>query len=162
MIRATVTGIRDIKSKLRHGLVDYSLVKVSLVKGKEVWRIVNVATQGNYYYEFRKDPERTQMLAKVMLILRRFLSGEEKNAELYDAVEEMFDMMAKVSISHLPAVEYIGILRIMHLLGYVGEVVEMQTFLDPHNWNEEVLLSAIAKKTALIKEINRALKESHL
>src|ERR1035437_4083782 len=43
-IRASAQGVRLDKSKLKGHLQEFCLVKISLVKGKEVWRITGVET----------------------------------------------------------------------------------------------------------------------
>ena len=40
MVGAMAQGIRLLQSKLRYSLQDYSYSKISLVRGKQVWRIV--------------------------------------------------------------------------------------------------------------------------
>jgi len=42
LIHAFAQGVRELKSKLRYSLAELSYVKVSLVRGKEKWRLTSV------------------------------------------------------------------------------------------------------------------------
>ena len=48
MIGVMAQGIRLIKSKLRHHVQDYSYCMVSIVRGKEVWRLTGASEIKNY------------------------------------------------------------------------------------------------------------------
>lgn len=79
LIRATALGVRKESSKLRGILEPISLASVSLVRGKEYWRITSV----ELIERVRAKPEILRPLA----LLDKLVQGEAHHAELFDAVE---------------------------------------------------------------------------
>jgi hypothetical protein len=51
MIKAKAQSVRVMDSKLRYALQEYSYIEVSLVKGKDIWRITNALPIYNFYFE---------------------------------------------------------------------------------------------------------------
>ena len=48
LVVATAQGVRLLKSKLRFQLNKYAHVRVVLVRGKEMWRLIGVEKTGEY------------------------------------------------------------------------------------------------------------------
>ena len=63
MVGAMAQGIRLLQSKLRYSLQDYSYSKISLVRGKQVWRIVGAIKEKNLY-ESLNNPVKFEILAR--------------------------------------------------------------------------------------------------
>jgi recombinational DNA repair protein (RecF pathway) len=86
LIRAKAQGVRLIQSKLRYNLEEYSFCSLSLVRGKEVWRVT-----GSVSLETRPKDIKNDVLirARVLNLVRRLVQGEEKNVELFDVLEKM-------------------------------------------------------------------------
>ncbi|HEU0080857.1 MAG TPA: recombination protein O N-terminal domain-containing protein [Candidatus Paceibacterota bacterium] len=136
LVRAKAQGVRLIQSKLRYGLEDYSFCALSLVRGREVWRVTGVqsleAGDGS-----AKKGEALRARARVLNLVRRLVHGEEKNGELFDALTGLTkdDQAAEVRTLSL----------VLSALGYLD-------------------LKALEGKTEreTVGEINRALKETQL
>ena len=73
MLYATAKSVREERSKQRFALQDFSLINVSLIKGKQGWRVGSVEAEVNY---FTKSEERLARGSVVLLFktLRRFIS----------------------------------------------------------------------------------------
>ena len=54
MIRAKAQSVRVNVSKLRFALQEYSFVNISLVRGKDTWRITNAEPIYNIYFELKE------------------------------------------------------------------------------------------------------------
>ena len=79
LIRAKAQGVRLVQSKLRYNLEDYSFCTISLVRGKEFWRITGAVSD--------TSPKETVILrARVLNLVRRLVQGEEKNEKLFEAL----------------------------------------------------------------------------
>ncbi|HFC76631.1 MAG TPA: hypothetical protein ENJ27_00135 [Candidatus Moranbacteria bacterium] len=52
LIQATAQSVRELKSKNRYGLQDFSVSDFSLVRGRDIWRITNVLSQENLFFLF--------------------------------------------------------------------------------------------------------------
>jgi recombinational DNA repair protein (RecF pathway) len=79
VIIATAQGVRLGKSKLRPHLLDYSFSSISLVKGKEFWRITSASS-------ILKSKDKTYI--QILSILKRLLQGEGEHETLFDYLKE--------------------------------------------------------------------------
>lgn len=98
LIRATAIGVRKEASKLRGSLEPISLARVSLVRGKEYWRLTSA--------EFIKSFKKSQPL----VLLEQLVQGEATHPELFEAVE-----------AYLESDEVTLVSQILFHLGYLKE-----------------------------------------
>ncbi len=80
LIRASAMSVRKEVSKLRGSLEPVSLSTVSLVKGKDFWRITSAET----IKRINTSPE----LARPLSLLEKLVQGETPHPELFKAVLE--------------------------------------------------------------------------
>ncbi|MEK7095622.1 MAG: recombination protein O N-terminal domain-containing protein [Patescibacteria group bacterium] len=153
MLWATAQGVRLSSSKLRYHLQDYAFVNVSLVRGKEMWRLTG-AVEGDR----KRTP--TPLFVRVLQVLKRMLTGEEKNEKLFEIVEALYNLPFAEEEAEI--VECIIMLRLLHSLGYISKSNLLEIFLLNNDFTKEVIGEMRKIKTIAIKEINNALKESHL
>jgi DNA repair protein RecO len=164
MISATAQGVRLIESKLRYSLQDYSLSHLSLVRGKDIWRITSASKLFNLYGELGR--EQFAVFARVISLLRRLVAGEEKNEELFQILKAAALFLkeggGQLSAEHLANFEYILVLRILNSLGYLGDNSTFQPFLQTEIWHSKLLeeMGTISKQ--VVSAINSSLKESQL
>lgn len=157
LVTATAQGIRLEKSKLRYHTQPYSFGTFSLVRGKEFWRLTSAASG--------RGARAGELAARVALLLRRLLQGEEPHPELYEHVEACARFMgghAGLSADDLKALESLTVLRILHALGYVGDDDGLGAALASTDLDQGLLREAAGKRTAMNRHINKALAESHL
>jgi recombinational DNA repair protein (RecF pathway) len=81
MLFARATSIRKLESKMRPHLIPRKKCLVTLVQGKEVWRIVGVQ-EGRYLPRFGHE---------VTALLKRFVRGEGVHRALYDKLSEFLE-----------------------------------------------------------------------
>lgn len=98
LIRAIATGVRKETSKLRGAIEPVSVSNVSLVRGKEYWRLTSA--------EFIKRVERSKPLELVLTLVQ----GEDPNPALFDALEE-----------NLNSDETELVAKVLYHLGYLQE-----------------------------------------
>lgn len=79
VIIATAQGVRLSKSKLRPHLLEYSFSSVSLVKGKEFWRITSAA-------QILKSKDKTYI--QILSVIKRLLQGEGGHEVLFDYLKQ--------------------------------------------------------------------------
>ncbi len=165
MIGVTAQAVRLEKSKLRQHIQDFSCATFSVVKGKEVWRITSALESDNLFDRIKISKENVRMYGRVLLLLKRLLAGEEKHEELFDLVFEGFNFLTCLDEEKAGTVrrnfEELMILRVLHLLGYIGNIVEFEPLLTPV-WNEETVALVGSSRKKVVEHINRALKESQL
>ena len=152
MIGAVAQGIRLSVSKLRYHVQDSDFSNVSIVRGKEVWRLTGA-------HELPHE-QSTLVHLKILKLLKRLVPGEEKNEKLFEILEELYKY--KVSESDFDRVECLIILRILNTLGYVRSNDEISPFLTDNSLDQKVLEEFSKIKTKALGIVNNALKESQL
>lgn len=152
MIGATAQGIRLGTSKLRYHMQDFNFSNVSVVRGKEVWRITGA-------HELEHAPS-TAVHLKILKLLKRLLQGEDKNEKLFEILEELY--RTEIKEEDFEYVECLTVLRILNTLGYVRNIEQFTVFFENNSLASEILESVKRFKSDIVKVINQALKESHL
>jgi len=117
MLYADARSVREERSKQRSALQDFSLVKVSLVKGKGGWKVGSILPVKNYYYEAATQAARGSVVS-VFRLLRRFYKGEEANVEIFDYVRQSLDVLLQ-DLEHRPFRQMVIQVNILADLGYV-------------------------------------------
>jgi DNA repair protein RecO len=160
LIRATAQGLRYLKSKLRYSLTDFSYARVSLVRGKEFWRIITAAKKGDIFFEI-ESAEGKESLYRIFAMLRRLLQGEDSHPQLFKLVYEMFKAVDGHH-PHIAAIEELTVLRILFLLGYVKDDVALRSFVETSELDDALIEKSVASRKTIVSEINRALNASNL
>ena len=160
LIRANAQGLRYLKSKLRYSLTDFSYARVSLVRGKEFWRVTTASKKADPSFDI-ESLEARDVLFRIFALLRRLLQGEEAHPELFDIVYHVFQTL-KTSPLLLASVEEITVIRILFLLGYVKDDELIRPFVESSALDEALLAQASASRKTIVAEINRALHASSL
>ena len=161
LVAGNAQGVRLLKSKLRYSLQDFSYSKVSLVRGKEVWRITSAGLIDSIVSKVSPD---SFVLARGLSLVKRLVHGEEKSDELWQVLESAFKFWQSRAVDSIEPeyFEYLLVLRILNSLGYVAPEAGLVPFLQDMSWGESLFAEVALAKNDLIQHINRALKESHL
>ena len=144
LVHAYARSVREGKGKLRYHLEGGVLITVSLIRGREYWRIVgadsSLGTQENFYHR--------RAYAKVFDLLSRFLGVETGSANLFDELASSYRETLKLKWPSTEAdrLKELLSLRTLDHLGYVGET-------DGANYSDS---------GKVILAINNALNVSHL
>lgn len=161
MIYASAQGVRKMSSKLRYILQDFSYIKVDLVKGKDFWRITS-ASKTNSLENLPKDPKKFEVFANMSRLLRRLLAGEEPNENLFkDTISGLLVLEKIKTDDDLRNIEAVMVLRILNNLGYIGGGQNLDALMKSP-FGEELVLEAFKNRKAVLAQINKALKETHL
>jgi DNA repair protein RecO len=119
MLFADARSVRQERSRQRYALQDFSLVRVSLVKGKRGWKIGSVTALHNYYHAAHDKAARGSVVALCRL-LRRFVRGEEPASDMFVYIKDALEMLSG-DVSHRSFVDRAIGLHILQHLGYVSE-----------------------------------------
>ncbi len=163
-IRAVARSVREERSKLRFSLQDFSMAEVSLVRGREVWRIVGAESGYNFHNEFKENNGETKTALRMVSLLKRLLNGEEENRELFTVVSDAFSFLKTSSLSdeELSSFECLVVLRILYNLGYVAKDSTNARFLDTADIHVDLMSHISPMREDVIKQINTSLQESQL
>lgn len=94
MIFAVAKSVRRESSRQRYALQDYSYGRVSLVRGRHGWIIGSVEAEGNYYHD-ANDRESRRRVINLFKLLRRLVSGESPEPELFDEIKESMPLLVE-------------------------------------------------------------------
>lgn len=159
MLYADARSVREERSKQRYALQDFSLVRVSLVKGKRGWKVGSIESQKNYYH-LATDKDARGSVVSLFRLLRRFVKGEEAAPELFDYVVSAFDELAG-NVIERPFVSMVVQVRVLAVLGYVDKKV-----LPESVWINQPKEIAEQYSEAIERQINslytHAVSMSHL
>ncbi len=164
LIKAQAQGTQKVASKLRYGLQKFSFSQLSFIYGKHTWKVTNVVPLENIFYLLQEKKEKLLVCAHVSVLLQRFLTGEEKNEELFDLVMDAMLFLGENNISQedLSSFEYLFVLRILYNLGYISGTGELEHLARGTEWGTEYLARLAKQKKEVVSAINRAISESQL
>ncbi len=164
LLSAQATGARHLKSKLRFSLQDYCQSDVSLVRGKEIWRLINAGNPDSVWKNFETRREERLLIVRFFTLLRRLLHGEEPQIELYALLESSLDFLSLEMFSkdELRNFEYIMIMKILYHLGYFAPNNELDRFVQATHFNRILIDEMNTCHEKALFEINQSLRESHL
>jgi len=161
-IRASAQSVRLEKSKLKGHLQDFCFIEVSLVKGKDIWRIIGVETIQSGY--FINNINKLVAIKNIFSLLLRLLHGEEKNELLFNSIKSFYDFLLKDELSqnNIKNLETITVLRILYHLGYFKKSFDLSDYVMDDKLSIEILDLFESKNKIAILDINNALNETHL
>jgi len=119
LVHARAVSVRREKSKLRYGLQDFSLVRVSLVRGKAGWRLIGAERSNNLYFAAHDRVVRGSLL-RILKLVRRLVRGEETHTTLYDMLVDGLTQLSLCKEEEIARSERLLTLRILFALGYVA------------------------------------------
>ena len=96
MVTAHAKSIRKLESKLRAHILPRNLSLVTLVQGREVWRLVGAQ-------ELESPPE---IIHEVTVLVRRFIRGEGAHKALYDRLIMFLESSSKYDVQKLRLLLY--------------------------------------------------------
>src|SRR3989344_1899598 len=159
LVRAVAQGIRLEKSKLRYHTWDYSFGVFSFVRGKEYWRLTSASESQISDYKTQKhiDNDQREFLAKLALILKKLLHGEEPHPELFGIIEGCYEFLScnEISEEDLKTLESLIVLRILHGLGYIGKDEQLTNCLERSNVTDELLETCRDMRILMNTHINK-------
>lgn len=190
LVWAVAQGIRLEKSKLRYHAQEYSFGEFSFVRGKEFWRLTSTGALVlrrsilRNDSTLRSDLSFSDLIARIALLLRRLLHGEEAHPELFEHIEASFLFLenptnlansthystdsthtkdpTKLSAEQMQTLESIIVFRILHLLGYIGVDKNLDARLVAEPLSIKLLDETVGQRMDVNRHINKALRESHL
>lgn len=150
LIRARAEGLRKPGAKLSSALQTLASCEVTLVRGKEGWRLSGALLEENWFARF----SRTERLraGRVAGLVLQLVHGETQDS-LYQIFSEFLTSLPTLSEGEQDTVECLAALRILAALGLdTGEIPSIVP-IDP--------LTPDARR-AIVMRINRGIAASGL
>ncbi len=159
LIAALAQGVRKSTAKLQAHITDYALIRVDLVRGKEVWRLISATMEHNPLADIVRTA-RARAYVRTLSAVDRFLSGEDPSPELFDHLVEVLNTLSDETVN-TKAFDTLSVWRMLVLLGYVAvEDIEESFFKDP--FGEVVQKLDDVTLSRMIVAAQSAIKESQL
>lgn len=163
LVLARAQGVREFKSKMRYSLQPFSLTYISLIRGREYWRIVN-SQEPEDFSDMMQNRAKRELVARVFSLVSRLVQGEEQNKNLFHHLRKTFYFLKNTDLnkSQLHNLEVIVSLNILYLLGYLPESDNLKTFISFEEWSESILDSVTPLKNEALHTIRRSFDQTHL
>jgi hypothetical protein len=118
----------------------------------------------NVYLRLVHQPHQRNAYVRIIRLLRRLLQGQERNDYLFAVIDTLTDVFVHRALSAdaCADAERLTVLRMLHALGYVAPAEPFADVLHTDALTPAMLDIARAKRRSIVREINRALRESHL
>jgi recombinational DNA repair protein (RecF pathway) len=162
LVRARVRGVRQISSKLRSAIEDWSRVKAYLVRGKGEWRLTNVVLEEQLFPALLASGGLPSVTRAARLVAR-LAKGEGDGAAPHAALLALARFAATPRDPRtLDAAETVCALRVLRGLGYLRESPSLEPLAQPGALDEATAEIARGVRDEAILAINEALAASHL
>lgn len=119
MLYATAKSVREERSKQRFALQEFSLIKVSLIRGKQGWWVGSVEPERNYFQEAINREARGSVVL-IFKTIRRFIHGEESLLQIFNFCLNILDKLVK-EIEFRKYADLILQVKILDELGYIDD-----------------------------------------
>lgn len=161
LIYARATGVRKMHSKLRFVLQDFAYIKADLVQGKNYWRVTSASKTGKLEH-LTKNKTAMRVFTNIAALLERLLPRGETNELLFaDFFQGLNFLEQAKKAEDFNNIEITIVLRALNHLGYIGEGAPVDNFIKSP-LEAELVYRVTEHRRALLREINQALRESHL
>ncbi|PCI30242.1 DNA repair protein RecO [Candidatus Wolfebacteria bacterium] len=159
LVYATAQGVRLQKSKLRFRLVDYSVISLSLVRGRGRWRLTNVLEDDS---SIKKNQDILLFRARIGSLLKRLIHGEESDPTLFSILNESFKSASSANADDIEYIETLTVLRMLNRLGYIGDKKLVASYCESEDITNDMVQDIKSGKKDIVRIINMALRESQL
>jgi recombinational DNA repair protein (RecF pathway) len=159
-IYAKAQGVRLEKSKLRFALQPYALARVSLVRGKAIWR-TTTATPVGFFFEPKAPQYIFETFQNITGLLKDLVPVEIPDARIFEDLRNAFLRIGTPGTSKelILLIELALMLRVLHYLGYIPKEDAYKDILQTDFSFHRFLYERLNKKE-LTQTINRALAET--
>lgn len=151
LVRARAEGLRKPGAKLAHALQTLDRCEVTLVRGKEGWRLSGAILEDSWFKRLKR-PERLRA-GRVAGLLLRLVHGEANDPSLFVVFTEFLETLPDLSEEAQDTAEIMTALRVLFILGLdVGVLPQVGIY--------EALLPE--KRRELVMRVNRGIAASGL
>ncbi|HEY4523008.1 MAG TPA: recombination protein O N-terminal domain-containing protein [Candidatus Paceibacterota bacterium] len=163
LLRARATGVRHTKSKLAHALVTFAQSELTLVAGREGWRVTGAVLEQNWFVRLASTDARRRA-ARVTGLLLRLSPGEAPEAALYPVVTGFFEALGGDTPESHEGAELVAASSILAVLGFDSSAAEPGAGEDPAiaAFSSDDLAQVLGERERYIARINRGIEASGL
>ncbi len=157
LVRARAQGVRKAGAKLAPALTTLSESDVSLVKGKEGWRIAGAVLREPWFSRLKERDARLR-IARVHGLLLRLAPADTAEHDFYELMQCFYEVLETVPTARYEAAELMMVLQLLSRLGLAqGAVPDLEDA-----FSEETLCAVDAARVTYIHRINQGIAASGL
>ena len=159
VLTAKATSIRKLESRLRFFVQDYKYIDVSLVKGRNYWRLVSARP----IHELNsKKSLTTPSRIRSLQLIGRLAPGEEPHEHLFEELVAAYEFTSREKLGGaiIESVEALLALKILHAFGYWGEGATDDLVKSP--FTQDAIARVAEGKSEIIREVNKSLAATQL
>ncbi len=160
MVYASARSVREERSKQRYALQDFSHVRISLLKGKNGWRVGSVESFGNAFLRAENRAQRGH-INFLFNQLRRYVHGEVPVPRAYADMEWIFAHQGALQQEGV-LIQQLFVLRLLAELGYIASEESWKSLLTAPTIQEACSAYVPAMEGAIARVIRSAAEASHL
>ena len=120
LVRARATGLRRSGGKLAHALVTFAESDLTLVVGREGWRVTGAVLHKNWFASL-SSPDARRRASRVTGLLLRLAPGEVAETELFTITSHFFRALEAEAEPTLESAELLAATRVLAELGFDDE-----------------------------------------
>jgi DNA repair protein RecO (recombination protein O) len=158
LIRAVARNVRSEKSKLRYALQKYMESEVSLVRGKDVWRITGAVPIDAHTQVLSGFLTRRALASRISRLTLR-LHGEEHNPYAFESVRSFFGALGSAGVNE-DDLELVTVLRLLYALGYVGNDASLEGYITNSELHPALFVGIETDRDLMVSVVNQALVAS--
>lgn len=155
IVRAKAQGVRKPGAKLAPALQTLGESDVSLIRGREGWRLAGAISSRNWFNELERDA-RTRA-GRVAQLLVRLVPGQMHEPALHTIFTGFLEVLSERKPELHDAAECLAALRTLKVLGLDPDEVP-----GGEEYDESVLEDITENRPAVIARINRGIAASGL
>ena len=162
LIKATAQGVCKTESKQKFGLQTLSFSKISLVKGRDIWKITSAIPLENVFSNLKGEKNKLNLFVRVISLIRKLLVEEEKEPIFFDVVKSLYKFLKTENANNkdkLSSAELLTVMKILHTSGYLGENKNFGDLLDTNDFSDETVNNIKRIKREMLKEVNLVMQE---
>lgn len=157
LVRARAQGVRRPGAKLAAALATFSLSEMTLVRGKDGWRVAGAVLEERLTERLR-NPDARARAGRIGGLLLRLTAGDERGGELFSLVYGFFEVLATRPAEEHDAAEVLSALGVLGLLG----LDDATPFPVQQSFTPDRLSSASERRAEYVARINRGIEASGL
>lgn len=162
MLWATARSVREERSKQRYALQDFSLIRVSLVRGKTGWRVGSTEAIENPFMAAVGRQARggvTYLLKQ----LRRYVHGEQPLTGTFDDMVTALNAIAALEdVFAITAWQNVTMTRLLHSLGYVAASATLRNLITASTASAALVAYSASMEGEIERLVAQAGEVSHL
>lgn len=162
LLSVKVQAARQVGSKMRPGVQDFTAGEFSLIHGKSGWRLAGVRVHKNFFSIYGPTSTKTRVMANVLNLVRKLVGEGERDQIIFETMDNFLEFMVLAKEEEVSLLECLILLRVLHHLGYMQAEPELSLPLDSSVINPVFFEQLAPRRVRLTQLINESLKATQL